>query len=453
MSRSNSTKKFVCPHLIPKYNGPSYKKVFNLRKKYMHPMLTTNYIDPLMLVHGHKQYVFDEKGTQYLDLFGGVTTVSVGHSHPRITEVVAEQSKMINHTTMLYMNNKVAEYCEAFAQKLPKEHDWIIHMVNSGSEANDFAMLQARVYTKNYVYMSMRNGYHGFTEGSRGLNSVPGWKHQVPPPSGTLKTINPSTYRGLLGTSPKDLNKYVNDFEELVVSETGGQLAGFVCDYIQGVGGVNTLIPGYLPKIYDIVRKYGGICISDEVQCGFGRLGSHYWGFEAGGVVPDIITTAKSVANGWPVGIVATKREIAESMEGTLYFNTFGGNAICSAVAHETMKIIDDEGLQQNSKKIGKIIKKGLIEIQKNNPIIGDVRGQGLLLGFELVKNQKTKEPAKEITVKLMQELKDKYQILVGKGGPYGNVIRIHPPMCINKQDAEYFLSVVEDSVKSIRKN
>jgi alanine-glyoxylate transaminase/(R)-3-amino-2-methylpropionate-pyruvate transaminase len=431
-----------CGFTPPPYTGPSRKALAAQRKKYMHPIHNTYYAKPLIAAAGHMQYIYDEKGNRYLDLFGGVTTVSVGHSHPRITKVLEAQNKLINHTTVLYLNPKIGEFSQEFASKLPKSEDWVVNVVNSGSEANDFALLMARNYTKNYQYMSCRGGYHGFTEGSRGLITAAGWKHKVPPPPGMLRTIAAHPYRGILGTEPADVDKYITEADEMIRVETGGAVAGLVAERIQGVGGCVPQIKGYLPKMAELVRSYGGLYVSDEVQCGYGRLGSHYWGFEEEGIVPDIITTAKSVANGWSVGVVACRRPIAEAMKGTAYFNTFGGNALCSAVGTETLRIIEDEKMQQNCSVIGAVLEAGFKKLAKKHAVIGDVRVTGLMSGVEFVSDRKTKKPDAAALTFIHEALYNDYNILVGKGGA-ANVMRLHPPMCMTVADAKYFLAAM----------
>ena len=425
----------------PAYKGSSYDDLWAKRQKYLNPVWFHLYDKPLLFAQGHRQYIWNEKGERYLDLFGGVTTVSVGHSHPRITEAIKDQAPRFHHTTGLYMAEPVLEFCEEFAARLPKSEDWVVHPVNSGSEANDFAMLMARVFTQNYNIIGLRWGYHGFTENTRGMIAVPGWKHNVPPPPGLLRTAVPHPYRGVFGT--EDVQPYVDELQSVINCETGGRVAAFLAERIQGVGGAGELLPGYTKKAYDIIKAHGGLYISDEVQCGFGRLGSHYWGFEVDGVVPDIVTTAKSVANGFPVGVVACKREIADAMKGVAYFNTFGGGATSMRAATETLRIIDDEKLQENAVNVGGRLKSGLEKLAEKHSIIGQVRGRGFLQGFELVRDRKTKEPAKEETARYMQLMYEE-NILVGKGGPYGNVVRLHPPMVITAGDVDAFLEATD---------
>jgi len=441
-----------CDFKPDKYTGPSKAAVAALRAKYVIPAHLTYYptSGPLMVVQGHRQWIFDETGDRYLDMFGGVTTVSVGHSHPRITEAVNKQARLINHTTVLYLHPAVCEFSETFAKKLPKRpdgDDWVVNVVSSGSEANDYAMLMCRVATGNYHYATVRNGYHGFTEGSRGMITVPGWKHKVPPPPGLVRLACPHPYRGTMGTT--DPAPYLADAADVFRSECPNAVAGVVVERIQGVGGTVPLIDGYNKGLADLVHANGGYYVSDEVQCGFGRLGTHYWGFEHAGVMPDIVTTAKSVANGWSVGVVAARRSIADKMKGVAYFNTFGGSAINSLVANETMKIIDEEGLQANSLKVGKVLKDGLKSLQSRYKEIGDVRGHGLLVGMEMVKKDGDKVPCADTALKIMEGLKA-HKILVGKGGPAGNVVRLHPPLCITEADAAVTCEAVEAVLKTL---
>ena len=432
-----------CDFVPPKHTGMSKAVVAEKRAKLMHPVAFTFYNEPLMVTQGHMQYLFDETGHRYLDLFGGVTTVSVGHSHPRINKVIREQSEKFNHTTQLYLTEPIIEFCELFASKLPKGEDWVVHPINSGSEANDFAVLTARVATGNHPIVGVRRGYHGFTENARGLIAVPGWRHNVPAPPGLHHAITPHPYHGVFGDN---VDAYVSQLDEMISYETGGKIAGFIAERIQGVGGAGALLPGYLKKAYDVVKSHGGLYISDEVQCGYGRLGTHYWGFETEGIVPDIITSAKSVANGYPVGVVACKREVAEKMRGVSYFNTFGGGGVCMKVATETLKIMDDEKLQENCAVVGPRLINGMKKLAEKHEIIGDVRGMGCMLGMELVTDRVAKTPAKEATAKYMDLMKEE-NILVGKGGPGGNVVRLHPPMCITNADVDAFLEATDKSL------
>ena len=462
----------VVAPIASSYKGPSKDDVKHRRQRYLHPVHNHLYgDDPVMLVQGARQYVWDEAGTRYLDMFGGVATVFVGHSHPRITALVREQAALINHTCILYLNPHVVDFCELLAKKLnqgnkEEDEEWVVNVVSSGSEANDFAMLAARVATGNQAYCTLRNGYHGYTEGSRNMITVPGWKYAQLNNGGLLRFPCPHPYRGIFGCpDPADpasvaalTDRYVDEAEMILRTETGGALAGFLAERIQGVGGTVPLLPGYLRQIAGLVRKHGGLYVADEVQCGFGRLGTHYWGFETEGIRPDIVTMAKSVANGWSVGVCAMRKSIGEKMKGVGYFNTFGGTAINAMVASETIKIIDDEGLQENSRVVGGRLMTGLKEVQSEFPhIIGDVRGMGFLQAAEIIAPQKNHRgvhddrfPSPERAVQIMNGLRHE-GILVGKGGTFGNCVRFHPPMCITAEDADATVQALRNVLKKLQ--
>ena len=307
--KNYSSKAAVIPSFNYKplpYEGPSREEVFAKRKKHLSPALFHLYKEPIMIVEGKQQYMFDEKGKRYLDLFGGIVTVSVGHSHPDIVRVAKNQMDKIFHTTTIYLNNEIAQYGEELAAKLPEGLD-VIYFVNSGSEANDLAMLMSRAYTGNYDFISLRNGYHGMSYSMMGVTALRTWKFPVPQGFGVHQAVNPNTYRGPFGPDvPNVGKKYALEVQDLINFSTSGQVAGFIAETIQGVGGSVVLPDGYLSSVYEYVRAAGGLCIADEVQCGFGRLGTHYWGFQTQGVKPDIVTMAKGMGNGIPLAAVAT---------------------------------------------------------------------------------------------------------------------------------------------------
>ena len=236
---------------------------------------------------------------------------------------------------------------------------------------------------------------------------------------------------------------------ETIACETGGNIAAFFAEPMQGYSGAVELIPGYLEEAYKVVREHGGLCVSDEVQCGFGRLGTHYWGFEMAGVDPDMVVCAKSVANGFPVGVVATKRKVAEKMTDTLYFNTFGGNAVCMEAAKTVLRVIDEDGLQENALRVGNVMLAGMRRFAEQYPFLGQVRGSGLLIAFEVVKSKECKTPEPSIALQITELMKERH-VLVGKGGPYGSVVRMAPPMCMTEDDAHVFLEALGDSLKVI---
>ncbi|KAH7434999.1 hypothetical protein KP509_06G044400 [Ceratopteris richardii] len=246
-----------------------------------------------------------------------------------------------------------------------------------------------------------------------------------------------------------DGKRYAEDVADLISSSTPGKVAGFIAETIQGAGGAVELAPGYLPAVYEQIRNAGGVCIADEVQTGFGRTGSHYWGFETQGVVPDIVTMAKGIGNGLPIGAVVTTPEIASVLSRCLHFNTFGGNPVCSAGGHAVIKVIDKEKLQENCAIVGGHLLDRLQQLKEKHEIIGDVRGKGLMIGVELVTDRGTKMPAKAETAEALEKMKD-LGVLAGKGGLSGNVFRIKPPMCFTKEDADFLVDVMDHSLASL---
>ncbi|KAE9447560.1 hypothetical protein C3L33_20545, partial [Rhododendron williamsianum] len=303
------------------------------------------------------------------------------------------------------------------------------------------SMMMARLYTGCHDIISLRNAYHGNGAGTMGATAQSNWKFNIVQLAYTFKFLcrvifgigdNYRPYRGVFGSDGK---MYAKDVEELITYGTSGHVAGFFSESIQGVGGIVELAPGYLPAVYSSIKKAGGLCIADEVQCGFARTGSHFWGFESQGVVPDIVTMAKGIGNGIPLGAVVTTPEIAEVLTRRSYFNTFGGNPVCTAAGHAVLKVIEKENLQENAHVVGSYLKERLNSLKDKHEIIGDVRGRGLMLGVELVTDRQLKTPAKVETLHVMDQMKE-MGVLIGKGGIFGNVFRITPPLCFSKEDA-----------------
>jgi alanine-glyoxylate transaminase/(R)-3-amino-2-methylpropionate-pyruvate transaminase len=432
-----------------KYSGPSADEVLRLRQEFLNPGIFLYYKKPLMLVEGKMQYVWDEHGRRYLDALGGIVTVSVGHCHPAVVDGASKQNETLQHSTTIYLHPNIAEYARALAAKMPGDLK-VCYFVNSGSEANDLALLMARAYTGNYDVIALRNAYHGGGALAMGLTAHRTWKFNVPHSFGIHHAITPDPYRGLWGRNDADAGKkYAADVKDLIDFGTTGQVAGFIAESIQGVGGVVVFPDNYLKHVYEHVRAAGGLCIADEVQAGFGRTGTHYWGFETQGVIPDIVTMAKGIGNGCPLGAVVTTPEIAQTLAARLHFNTFGGNPVVCAQGRAVLEIIEREKLQQNSLKIGNRILAGLNELKNKHNIIGDVRGKGLMLGIELVKDRQSKEPAKEECAQIVERCKE-MGLLLGKGGLWGQTIRFSPPMCVNEQDADFLLEVLDRALSNL---
>jgi alanine-glyoxylate transaminase/(R)-3-amino-2-methylpropionate-pyruvate transaminase len=431
------------------YRGPSADEVLRVRKAHLNPGIFLYYKKPLMIVEGKMQYVWDETGRRYLDALGGIVTVSVGHCHPHVVEAARKQNEILQHSTTIYLHPNIGEFAEKLASKMPGDLK-VCYFVNSGSEANDLALLMARAYTANYDVIALRNAYHGGGALTMGLTAHRTWKFNVPHSFGIHHAITPDPYRGIWGHDDADAGrKYADDVKNLLEYATSGQVAAFIAESIQGVGGCVVFPDGYLQHTYEHIRAAGGVCIADEVQSGFGRTGTHFWGFETQGVIPDIVTMAKGIGNGAPLGAVVTTEKIAATLAQRTHFNTFGGNPVVSAQGKAVLEVIEREKLQENSLKIGNHLSAGLNRLKGKHNIIGDVRGKGLMLGIELVKDRATKEPAKAECAEVLEICRE-MGLLLGKGGLYGQTIRFSPPMCVHRQDADFLLEVLDQAFSKI---
>jgi alanine-glyoxylate transaminase/(R)-3-amino-2-methylpropionate-pyruvate transaminase len=373
-------------------------------------------------------------------------TVSCGHCHPHIVAAANRQNETLQHTTTIYLNPNVALYAKELAGRMPGDLK-VVYLVNSGSEANDLALLMARAYTGSFDMIALRNGYHGGSQSTMGLTSHHTWKFNVPHGFGVQHTVLPDTYRGPHGKDdPEAGRKYADDVKSLIQFGSSGTLAGFIAESVQGVGGTVVYPDGYLRHAYGHVRAAGGLCIADEVQTGFGRTGTHFWGFETQGVVPDIVTMAKGIGNGCALAAVVTTQKIAQALASRIHFNTFGGNPVVCAQGRAVLEVIDREGLQANSLRVGAHLKAGFERLASRHSLIGDIRGLGLMLGVELVKDRATKEPAKEECAAVFEACKD-MGLLIGKGGLWGNTLRIKPPMIFTTTDADFMLEVLDEAL------
>jgi alanine-glyoxylate transaminase/(R)-3-amino-2-methylpropionate-pyruvate transaminase len=435
-----------CGHKPRPYTGPSRAELLVMRKKYTNPAVFTLYGEPLLIVEGYMQWLFDETGKRYLDMFAGIVTVSCGHCHPKIVAAIEKQVETLQHATTIYLHPNFPLLAKKLASKMPKGLD-VTYFVNDGSEANDLAVTMARLYTGNTDVIALRNGYHGGSPSSMGLTSHNTWKFPVPGAIGVHHAVSPDPYRSQFAGTPEEIaTKSAEDILGIIRYSTPGKIAAFIAEPIQGVGGATHGARNYLGEAYSITREHGGLCIADEVQTGFGRTGDHYWGFENFDVVPDFVTMAKGIGNGVPLGAVTTRMEIAQSLTQRIHFNTFGGNPVCMAAGLAVLDVIDEDGLQENSRVLGKRLKNGFRELMKRHALIGDVRGMGLMLGVELVRDRSTKQPAKQETLAVLEAARE-MGVLVGKGGLDGNVLRIKPPMCITAEDADFTLDVLDQAL------
>ena len=340
-------------------------------------------------------------------------------------------------------------YAEKLASKMPGDLK-VCYFVNSGSEANDLALLMARAYTQNYDVIALRNAYHGGNASGMGMTAQSTWKYNVPHSFGVHHALAPYPYRGVFGYDDADAGKkYADDVKQIIDYATPGKVAAFIAESIQGVGGFVEFPAGYLKHTYEYVRAAGGVCIADEVQTGFGRTGTHFWGFETQGVIPDIVTMAKGIGNGAPLGAVVTTPKIAQSLVGKVHFNTFGGNPVVSAIGKAVLEVIEKENLQANALKLGNYILAGLNKLKEKHKVIGDVRGKGLLLGIEMVKDRATKVPASAECQQVLENARE-LGLLIGKGGLWGQTIRFAPPMCLTQADADFVLEVLDESFSTL---
>lgn len=430
-------------HVPKRYTGPSREEVVAMRRQYMNPAVFTLYGDPLLIVEGHMQWLFDETGKRYLDMFAGIVTVSCGHCHPKVVAAIEKQSETLQHATTIYLHPNIALMAKKLASKMPPGLD-VTYFVNDGSEANDLAVTMARLYTGNTDVIALRNGYHGGSPSAMGLTSHHTWKFPIPSHFGIHHVVSPDPYRSPFAGTPEEIaTRSAAEIRETIRYSTPGKVAAFIAEPIQGVGGATHGARNYLGEAYKVIRDHGGLCIADEVQTGFGRTGDHYWGFQNFDVVPDFVTMAKGIGNGVPIGAVTTRMEIAKALTQRIHFNTFGGNPVCMAAGLAVLDVIDEDRLQENSRVLGRRLKDGLKDLASYHELIGDVRGMGLMVGVELVRDRGTKQPANRETLAVLEAARE-IGVLIGKGGLDGNVLRIKPPMCITADDVDFTLDVLD---------
>ena len=428
------------------YTGPSKAEIVAMRKQYTNPAIFTIYREPLLIVEGHMQWLYDETGRRYLDLFGGIVTVSVGHCHPKVVRAVQEQASTLPHGTTIYLHPNFPLLAKKLASKMPAGLD-VTYFTSSGSEANDLAITMARLHTGHSDVIALRNAYHGGSPSAMGLTSHHTWKFPAGGDGRVHHAVNPDPYRSPFEGTPEEIaTKSAQDIREIIRYSTPGKVAAFIAEPMQGVGGVTMGARNYFREAYAIVRSHGGLCIADEVQTGFGRTGDHFWGFQNWDVVPDIVTMAKGIGNGAPLAAVTTRMDIAKSLAQRIHFNTYGGNPVSMAAGLAVLDIIEEDGIQENARVLGARLKAGLEAIRARQRLVGDVRGLGLMLGVELVRDRASKQPAKEETLDVLEAARE-MGVLIGKGGLDGNVLRIKPPMCLTADDVDFALDVLEAAI------
>lgn len=430
------------PDLTPSTQGRGPRALRDARARHLGPSLHVSYKKPLKLVSGRGAYVFDHLGRAYLDTPNNVA--HVGHGHPHVVQSAARQLALLNTNTR-YLHDHLVDYAERLCAKLPDPLE-IVYFVCSGSEANELALRLAFAYTGARDMIVVEGGYHGNTTL---LTEISSYKFDAPggqgAPSNVHKVSLPDRYRGRY-RGPEAGPLYVREIDETVnaLGRRGIRPAALLCESMLSCGGQIVPPPGYLASAYEAVRLAGGLCIADEVQVGFGRVGTHFWGFELQGVTPDIVTMGKPMGNGFPLAAVVTTRGVAEAFApGMDYFNTFGGSPVACAVGLAVLEVIEQEGLQQNALEVGTHLKHALGGLMERHSVIGDVRGEGLFLGIELVRDRESRNPTPEATAYVAERMKD-LGVLIGIDGLSRNVLKIKPPMVVTSRDAAYLTEVLD---------
>jgi len=409
------------------------------RKQHLGKSLSLSYDKPLKIVRGEMQFLMDEFGQKYLDTVNNVA--HVGHEHLKVVEAGQQQMSVLNTNTR-YLNDEILDFAEELLATFPEELS-VIHFVNSGSEANELALRMAKAMTGEKDIIALEIGYHGNTQGCIDISSYKfDGKGGKGCPENTHIVPLPDAFRGIY-QGENTGEKYAKHVEEAIlkIQSKNRNVAAFIAESIVSCGGQIDLPEGYLKDAYRYVREQGGICIADEVQVGFGRVGKAFWGFQLHGVVPDIVTMGKPIGNGHPLAAVVCTRVVADAFaNGMEFFNTFGGNPVSCAIGRQVLQVIKEDKLQENALEVGEYLKKLLKSVQEKYPIIADVRGEGLFLGIELVDENKTPLPYQ--TNYLANRMKD-FKILMSIDGPQHNVLKIKPPMCFSKANADYMMEVL----------
>jgi 4-aminobutyrate aminotransferase len=417
-------------------------------KAHSWPAAATYYEQPLVIERGEGMHVWDDQGNRYLDCFGGVLTVSVGHANQDVNRAIHEQIDKVTHTSTLYVNKPAAELGAAVARVTPGKLNRSFFS-NSGTEADETALLLARLYTGRQELIALRHAYHGRTMLSMSAAGHSTWRHGGTAVAGIKHAMAPYCYRCPLGASPENCGvACATDIEDLIQTTTDGKIAGMIAEPILGVGGFITPPKEYFKIVVDIIHRYGGIFIADEVQTGWGRTGDKWCGIEHWDVEPDVMTFAKGMANGTPIGCTTTTDEIAQAFP-MLTFATFGGNPVTSAAAVATIRYIDEHDLPRNAAVVGAYLREKLEALKEKYPVIGDVRGMGLMQAIECVEDRKTKAPAPKAVLQVFEETRRR-GVLIGKGGLHGNVIRLGPPLIATKADIDELVGALDAAFATV---
>lgn len=426
---------------------PSVEDLIARRKKLMGSKLYVFYDPPLHMVKGEGVWLTAADGKRYLDCYNNVP--HVGHCHPHVVAALTRQIRTLNTNTR-YLGEQVLEYSERLTATLPAKLS-VCAFVNSGSEANDIAWRMATTYTRAAGGITMDFAYHGITEAIDAFSPSGNYANKVPPHMRTLTP--PDGYRGQYRHGTNDMGRlYAADADKAIASlgEAGMKPAAFMIDSALMTNGVLEPVPGYVTEVFRKVRAAGGLCIGDEVQSGFGRMGTHMWGHQHHDVVPDIVTIGKPAGNGHPLGVVITTPEIMEAfLKEYSFFSTFGGNNVSSAAGLAVLDVIEREGLIENSRVVGDYFKASLKGLMAKHDLIGDVRGTGLALGVELVSDRKTLAPAATQTKRLTNLMRDE-GVLIGSEGILGNVLKIRPPIVFSKENVDFAVAALDRAMGKV---
>ncbi|AXI01501.1 aspartate aminotransferase family protein [Aquirhabdus parva] len=421
------------------------RKLTDKRNKILGESYRLFYRNPVHLVRGEGQYLWDAFGTKYLDVYNNVA--SIGHCHPAVIDAVNAQMKMLNTHTR-YLHEGILDYTEQLLTTFPQEINRAMYMC-TGSEANDLAIRIARQYSGGTGIIVSQEAYHGTSDLTSGCSPALGTGQTL---ANTTRLVPaPDAYR----VNTPDLGEWFAQQIQTQIDDMkvhGIKFAGFLADSIFSSDGVMPNPIGFLKKAVDVVHANGGIFIADEVQPGFGRTGDAFWGFARHGVVPDVVTTGKPMGNGIPVsGLFAKSDVLSAFSDQTPYFNTFGGNPVAMAAAQAVFKVIQEEQLQAHSKKVGTLLQAELTKLMNKYECVGDVRGAGLFIGFEIVKDRISKEPNKAFALDLIEELRNTHHVLTSVAGPYGNVLKLRPPFAFQEYDIDWLVGALDKSIAKLQ--
>lgn len=415
------------------------------QNEYLWPSHILYYKEPMPLDHGKGSYVTDVGGTEYLDYFGGILTTSVGHNHPKIVERVSGQVAKLIHSSTLYPHANHVNLAEKMASITPGNLQKS-YFTNSGTEADELAVMAARAYTGNYDILALRHGYSGNSALGKTLTAQAAWRIESSIVPGVKHAINPYCYRCPFKMSYPDCDiACAQDVEDVIKTTTCGRVAGMLVEPIQGVGGFITPPPEYFSIVAEIVRNHGGVMIADEVQTGFGRTGGKWFGIEQWNVEPEIMTMAKGIANGFPMGNTITTSEVADAMMGKGgLICTFGGNPVSTIASLTTIEIMEEEAPLDAIEAKGAKLRSALEGMAENSAVIGDVRGMGLMQGLEIVTDKKSKTPAPELVNAIFEATRAK-GLLIGKGGMYNNTVRLTPPLNTTENELDTAIGILTE--------